>query len=352
MRKLFSLFFLIVVVGSYLHYVQGWDWARARREPVVTYFFPEDASATTTPIGQRGVGTHWETVKPMPDARAEFGAAVLGNTIYVVGGIDGYFRSLSSALAYDIGADAWRELPRLPQAVHHPAVVSDGKKIYVIGGLTGLASRPIDDVYAFNPEKHAWEQQGRLNDFRGAAAAAGIDGTVFVLGGITTAGAADTLEYYDPTRSGWNGLRSMPTSRAYLASASASGKIFALGGRRGSIVKNLASTEAYDVERQDWETLPDMAMPRSGHAAVELEGLVYALGGESKDGTIAEIEVLDPKKKTWSVFPLPMASPRHGFAAVVWKDRLYAIGGGRRAGFSVSDLNEVLILASAGEAKR
>ena len=347
MRKLFSLLFLLVIAGAYLHYVQGWDWARVRREPAVTYFFPEDASATTTPVGQRGVGTHWETVKPMPGARAEFGAAVLGNTIYVVGGIDGLFRTLSSALAYDIGADAWRELPRLPQAVHHPAVVTDGAKLYVVGGLTGIAARPIDDVYAYDPQKNAWEQLGRLNDFRGAAAAAAVDGRIYVMGGVTTAGAGDAIEYYDPERGGWNGLKPMPTSRAYLAAASAGGRIFAIGGRRGSINKNFGATEAYDPKRQEWKTMHDLVTPRSGHAAVERAGSIYVLGGETTEGSIADIEVFDPKKEAWSAFGLPMLTPRHGLAAVAWKDRIYAIGGGRRTGFSVSDLNEVLIIPEA-----
>lgn len=344
MRKLFSLLFLLVIVGAYQHYVQGWDFARVRREPIVTYFFPEDASATSTPVGQRGVGTHWETVKPLPKARAAFGAAVAGNTIYVIGGVDGFFRTLSSAMAYDIGADAWREIPRLPQAVHHPAVASDGRKIYVIGGLTGLASRPIDDVYAFDPEKNAWEQLGRLNDFRGGSAAVLLDGTLYVMGGITTAGPDDAFEYYDAARSGWNGLKSMPTARLHLAAASAGGRIYALGGRKGSIAKNLGVTEAYDPKKLEWETITELAVPRSAHAAAERGGLIYAFGGESKEGTIAEVEVFDPKKRAWSTMAVPMPNPRHSLAAVPWKDRIYVIGGGRRSGFSVSDLNEVLIL--------
>jgi|SRR5688572_12307548 len=345
MRKLFSLLFVLVVIGAYLHFVQGWDWATARRDPRVTFFWPEDASATTTPIGQRGVGTHWETAKPMPGPRSDFGAAVAGNTIYVVGGVDGYFRTLSSALAYDIGADAWREIPRLPQAVHHPAVATDGVKIYVVGGLTGLASRPIDDAYVFDPQKGAWEQLGRLNDFRGAAAADTLDGTLYVAGGATTAGASDAFEYYDAARKGWNGLRSMPTPRTHLAAASADGKFFTIGGRRGSLTKNFGTIEAFDFKRNEWVPSPDLAVPRSSHAATERGGLIYVLGGETKQGNVAEIEIFDPKKNAWTTLPIVMPNPRHGLAAVAWKDRIYAIGGGRRAGFSVSDLNEVLILA-------
>lgn len=349
MRKLIFLFFLLACFGAYLHYVQGWDFARLRREPVVTMFFREDASATTTPIGQRGIGTHWETASPMPSPRAAFGAAVVGNTIYAVGGLDGYYRTLSSAVAYDIGADAWRALPDLPQPVHYPTVVSDGQKVYVLGGLTGLAARPMDDVFAFDPLKNSWEQLGRLNDFRGAAAGASLDGVIYLMGGTTTAGNDTNLEFYDASRGVWNGLKTMSVARARLAGASVDGKIYAIGGSKGSVTKNLGTTEIFDLTRKAWETAPDMSIARSGHAASAYDGRIYVFGGESKLGTIAEVEVFNTQKKFWSTLSTPMLSPRHGLAAVTWKDRIYVLGGGRRPGFSVSDLNEVLII---GEVKK
>jgi N-acetylneuraminic acid mutarotase len=141
----------------------------------------------------------------------------------------------------------------------------------------------------------------------------------------------------------------MPTPRTNLAAAAGGGRVFALGGRRGSLARNLDVMEAYDPNSQDWKTLASMRVPRSGFSAVSHAGLVYAFGGESKEGTIAEIEVFDPKKNSWSTLTLPMRSPRHDFAAVAWKNRVYTIGGGRRPGFSVSDLNEVLILDDGSE---
>lgn len=347
MRKLFSCLTLLIVAGAYLHYVQGWDWSRVRRARPVTFVLGPQDSGTTTPVGQRGTGTRWETASPMPFARSAFGAAVIGNTIYVVGGIDGYFRTLSSVVAYDIGPDAWRALPRLPQAVHHPAVATDGEKLYVVGGLTGLASRPIDDVYVFDPAKGAWEQIGRLNDFRGAAAAAWLDGRLYAMGGFSTAGPDDAFEYLDAERGVWNGLQSMPTARGFLSAAALDGKIYAVGGRKGSLARNLGVNEAYDPKAAAWERLPEMTVARSSHAVAASGGRLYAFGGETKDGTIAVVESYDPTKKAWTRSGLPMPKPRQGLAAVPWKDRIYVIGGGRRPGFSVSDLNEVLILADA-----
>lgn len=346
MRKLYALILIVLAAGAYLHYVRGWDWERLQRTQAAEWLFlNQDASATTTPIGLRGVGTHWETAVPMPDARADFGAAVVGNTIYVVGGVDGYFRTLNSVLAYDIGADAWRRVADLPQPLHHAAVATDGQRLYALGGMTGLAARPVDSAYAYDPQTNAWRELGDLNDFRGAAAAAFLDGRLYVMGGSTTAGTDDVIEYYNFERGSWNGVSTMPTSRGDLAAVAEGDAIYALGGRKGSVSSALGTTEAFDPAKGTWRRLPDMAAPRSGLGAAAVGGRIYALGGVSKDGVAPGIEIFDVKTQAWSAAAMSMDKPRHGLAAVAWKNRIYAIGGGLRPGFSVSDLNQVLILA-------
>lgn len=345
MRRLFGFLFLIVAVGAYLHYVQGWDWTRLRRTRVVSVVLREDASATTTPIGTRGTGTHWETAAPMLKTRTDFGAAAIGDTLYVVGGVDGLWGSLDSVEAYDIAGDAWREVATLPMPIHHPAVATDGSKLYVLGGFTGLAARPLDSGYVYDPKADAWRELGRLNDFRGGAAAAFLDDRLYILGGQTSAGADGVLEQYDVERSGWNGLRDMPTPRTRLQAVALDGRMYAIGGSKGSISTNLATTEAYDPGLEEWKTVGQMSVPRSGFAAALNGGLIYVFGGESASGTIETIETFDPKKGAWSSLIQPMPDPRHGLAAVAWKNRIYVLGGGRRKGLSVTDINSVLILA-------
>lgn len=345
MRKLFGLLLLLVGIGAYLYYVQGWDWSRLKRTSVVSTVLHEDASATATPIGERGTGTHWETAAPMLEPRTDFGAAAIGDTIYVVGGVDGYLRSLNSAEAYDIGADRWREIAKLPMPIHHPAVATDGAKLYVLGGFTGLAARPLDSAYAYDPKTDAWEEIGRLNDFLGGAASAFLGDRLYVVGGQTSAGVDSILEYYDPVRKGWNGLKNMPTARMQLQAAVLDGKLYAIGGNKGSVSTNLTTTEAFDPKINAWKGVGPMSTPRSGFAAAASGGRLYVFGGESATGTIETVETFDPTKGSWSTLDLKMADPRHGLAAAVWKDRIYVLGGGRRSGLSVTDLNSVLIIA-------
>lgn len=342
MKKVFWLIALLAGVGAYLHVVQGWGWDRARLLPGVSYVLKDDASATTTPIGQRGVGTHWETASPMPSARADFGAVLVGDRIFVVGGRDGYLRTLVSVLAYDIPTDTWSEVAPLPQALHHAAVATDGKSVFVAGGFTGIASRPLDVVYAYDPSRNSWSELGQLNDFRGDAAAAYVGERLMILGGTTTAGTDKVFETYNPERKGWNGLPMMLTARRAHGTAVIDGELYAFGGRFGTS-KDVLATEVYR-KSGEWKKLRDMPAARRSFGTFVNDGKVHVLGGMNDTGLPAFIDVFDPTLDTWSSFPLDLPHPRQGLGVVQYKNRVYAIGGGMRKSFSVSDLNEVLIL--------
>lgn len=342
MKKIFWLVALLAGVGAYLHVVQGWDGERVRRLPGISYVLKSDASATTTPIGERGAGTHWETASPMPFARADFGAALVGERIFVVGGRDGYARTLASVLVYNIPTDTWSEVAPLPQALHHPAVATDGKQVFVVGGLTSISSRPLDVVYAYDPARNSWSELGQLNDFRGDAAAAYVGDRLMILGGTTTAGTDAVFETYHPERKGWNGLPMMPTRRRAHGIAVIDGELYAFGGRFGTS-KDVLATEVY-TKSGEWKKLPDMPAARRSFGTFVHDGKAYVLGGMNDTGLPSFIDVFDPATDAWSAFPLDMPHPRQGLGVVHYKNRVYAIGGGLRKNFSVSDLNEVLIL--------
>lgn len=341
MKKLLTIIALLAGLVAYLHYVQGWGARRFVNE-TIGRFRPAD-SATTTPIGSGGVGTHWETAAPMKKARSEIGAAEVNGKIYVIGGLDGYGRTTDSVEVYDIEKDSWSEAAKLPQALHHPAVTTDGEKVYVVGGFIGIAFRPVDTVYVYEPETDSWSEAGRLNDFRGAGAAAFAEGKLHAAGGVTSSGVSGTFEWYDGEGRVWNGLKDLPTPREHLAAVGLDGKFYAIGGRKRWVDQNLAAMEAFDVPAREWKALPPMPTKRGGIAAAASGGKIHVFGGEGKDGTFSQVEVYDPKAAAWESFSPALPTPRHGLAAVPYRNRIYVLGGGRRPGFAVSDVNEVLI---------
>jgi hypothetical protein len=346
MKKLLSILIVLGGIGAYLHYVRGWTWQDVKEEAVSqATFYKKDESATTTPIGQWGEGTHWETAKPMPTPRSEIGAALIDGKIYVVGGLDGYARTSRAVEVYDIETDAWSTAPLMPQALHHPAVTTDGKKLYVIGGYVGIGFTQTDQAYIYDPTIKGWSEMPRLEEFRGAAGAAFIDGRIFAVGGTDQSGPTASMIVYDTTTGQWNDGRLMPTPREHHAVSAVGSELFAVGGRQGGFDFNLDTAESYDVRTGKWKSLSKMTLKRGGIASAAQDGKLYVFGGEAREGTFDDVEIYDLKTQTWKLMHLKMPTARHGLAAVTYKNRIYVIGGGKRPGYSVSSLNEVLIIA-------
>jgi hypothetical protein len=73
---------------------------------------------TYSPTLPAGAGGSWETMEPIPTARAEVGTAELDGKIYVVGGFP-VNAPTDKVEVYDAAADSWEEVADLPQWRHH-----------------------------------------------------------------------------------------------------------------------------------------------------------------------------------------------------------------------------------------
>src|SRR5678816_1505497 len=113
---------------------------------------------------------------------------------------------------------------------HHVALTSYNNKIYAFGGFvyptTGSAAWvPIDNAWEYDPAADSWKALAPMPIRRGAAAAATVNGKIYVVGGAALpAGQADgmvhpaqrhqvlgTVEEYDPATNSWRERRPMPT---------------------------------------------------------------------------------------------------------------------------------------------
>jgi N-acetylneuraminic acid mutarotase len=274
----------------------------------------------------------------------DFGAGVIGDTIYVVGGTDGYARALNSLEAYDINTDTWRDAAKMPQPLHHMAVATDGEKLYVLGGYAGFGGRMVDSAFAYDPKSDTWAEIGRLSDFRSNASAAILFKRLYMIGGQTAAGTDGNVSVYDFERSSWDDIVKMSTPRTELQAVAASDRLYAIGGNSGSVTGSSSKTEFFEPKDQKWHSAIGMSVPRSSFAATSVGGLIYVFGGVNKDGVIDAVEVFDTERGAWSTLPLPMPTPRHGLAVVAWKNRIYVLSGGPRTGISTTDANDVLII--------
>lgn len=186
----------------------------------------------------------------MPTPRYAVAGATIGNKLYVAGGLrsrtvslDGAYRGIDTVPAfeaYDVTTNAWSSLPALPYAVSGAVAVAYNGQLCVLGGL--LASgEPIGHAQVYRPDINQWITDPNLGALppmrtaRHSAAAAVLDGKIYVLGGMGEDRTALTAcEVYDPATKTWQVLPPMPFARYLHGAAALAGKVYVLGGNNAA----------------------------------------------------------------------------------------------------------------------
>jgi N-acetylneuraminic acid mutarotase len=267
----------------------------------------------------------WTRLADLPAGRAKFGAAAVAGKVVAAGGYD----TLRSVLVYDVASNAWSNGPSLISGTDNVAVLAVGGRVHAIGGEARTAHQVLDAALG------AWASAPASPAIRFASAAAVLNGRLHLVGGWnysnTASNSVDTHDVYDPATSTWSAAAPLATRRNAAAAAVVDGKLYVIGGRapgiRASDQTSLASVEVYDPATNTWRAGPDLPQARSGAAAVALGGKVYVLGGESTPGGVRNtVSRLDPATGSWTELAgMPFSA--HGLAAVVVDEAIVVMGG-------------------------
>lgn len=273
----------------------------------------------------------WTEATPPFTAHREMGAAVIGDRIYVPGGISASRSVMAGMSVYDVAAGVWSTGPAMPEPRHHHGVAAVDGKLYVIGGYSSLEPHwgpwPVaGSVFEFDPESRVWTTKRSMPLPVAAAAVAAYDGRIYVFGGVASERERDETYIYDPATDSWSGGQSMPTAREHVAAVVLDSAIFVIAGRRFEST-NVGAVEVYSPESDSWRTAATIS-PTSGHGVAVMEGRIYVFGGENlgTGSMSARAWEYDPGADSWQrVADLPSA--RHGAPAVGLGDRIHVIGG-------------------------
>lgn len=223
-------------------------------------------NALYTAGGTNGLGPQDELVRyldtgpdgdvPVMSVKAKACAGGLAGDIFVVaGGLDDTGAIINSTQRLDVTVPSGAFGAAMPLAVAGAAGAAIGTKVYVVGGYTLAGSTPTAQtaVQVYDVTSNAWRRDGDggttppapLPEARHSAAAAVLNGKLYVAGGIGANGAPlGTIAVYDPTANTWTTKASMAVPRALLALAPFQGRLWALGGFDAT-GKLLASVEVY-----------------------------------------------------------------------------------------------------------
>ncbi|HVK95940.1 MAG TPA: kelch repeat-containing protein [Noviherbaspirillum sp.] len=314
-----------------------------------------------------GESPYWTTAASAGVARQEIYPEVLNGKIYVAGGLlspnTGYTAHFE---AYDPAADAWTRLQTLPEARHHIALSAVNGLLYGIGGFTGGFPhwRAQPTMFVYNPATNTWANGIDLKVARAEGVSAVVDDKLYLIGGRVRAtdearhfnDHVDSVrnEVFDPVTGAWSRRADAPTARNSAAAAVVDGKVYVVGGRRflknadGSARQvNVPTLEVYDPKRDRWENRAPMPQAQGGLAATALDGKLYVFGGEQwvpEQKVFADNWVYDPETDAWEALP-SLPTPRHGLGAAAVGKRIFVFGGGTQTGGNAATAtNEVLVL--------
>ena len=295
-------------------------WNPTRPATITAYVLATMLASATV----EGAGV-WQSHAPLRLARQETGAALIGDSVYVVGGLlfdNPPLQATASVEIYRVSEGYWTFGDPMPVPLDHMAVAAAGGRLFVIGGYSADFT-PRTDVWIYESQS-GWAPGAPLPSARGAAWAVEHQGKIYHFGGTSLSGFATRSTFiYDPVENEWSQGADMPTAREHLNAVSAGAFIYVIGGRAGASTR---VNERYNPATNQWSTMAPMPTARSAMAMAHLGGTIYAAGGEVPM-LFAVNEAYNISGNSWST-ETPMAIPRHGVAAVALGDRFLAPGGG------------------------
>lgn len=278
----------------------------------------------------------WETMAPLNGPRSSMAVAIFEGKIIVIAGHSDS-GVLSSVEMFDPTTNIWSALSEKPTAVYNASAVVLGEKIYVPGGVTQDGS-PTKVVEVFNPRKNTWEQASELPVATSAYGMASYEGQIFLFGGSDSAKTLDSVWRYDPITDSWHEGTPMQTARMNPAVLSDAGKIYVMGGSNGE--SQLNTNESYspytELEKENpWKTEPDLPEKLSGYTAIKLYDKISVIGGKSAVNGAIDQYHYSVVQKEWQIANInPENTNAISEAAyVLLGEYVYAIGGMAGEGF-------------------
>jgi hypothetical protein len=205
----------------------------------------------------------WSAGPALPRGRSHHYACAVANTMYVLGGAEFVGAEVGiletrSVLKFDIGTEAWSEVAPMPQALHSFGACVLGNDIYVVGGIENDRTWTAA-MHRYSTTANVWTTLAPMPDVKVSHSACVVSGLIYVIGGEVTPKKIDrSVHRFDPVENVWSTMAPTSTSRGFSASFLFERSIYVAGGFNG--VDDLSSVERYDVDLDRWEVVTGMAL--------------------------------------------------------------------------------------------
>ena len=280
-------------------------------------------------------------------------------------------------------ASPWVELGDYPTRIMDNAVAEEDGTVYSVGGVDGI--RITNTAYRYDPASRTWTAIAPLPDERESAAAAVIDGLLYVATGWPGARVGvevdahlrpgerrlehwcrrtgrrrrsgprgprrkalprrrvhqrlreNAVQRYDPETDTWDTLAPYPEGRGHLACGELEGQIYCTGGIARTSTQVTNRTYAYDPATDTWTRKADLPVNLWGMAYTASYDRLLVSGGVTGSAVTNQGWIYDPDEDAWA--PLPAA--RHVLYRGGSACGLFRIGGSV-GGFTPGNATQML----------
>ena len=209
----------------------------------------EEPACSYNPIQNK-----WTVIEANTSIRQHCSVVALNEELYVTGG-DQYWNRVDK---YSPILAEWKEVSSLKIGRGAHCAIVLGNRIYVLGGMDSSICH--NSIECFDPLTNSWSEGPSMNVARQFACAAVSCEKIFVAGGYSDKAFTATeasCEMFDPVQDQWSLASSLIVPRAACAMASFDNHLYLFGGEDGSKVK-YDSVECYDVKNNKWEQCGSM----------------------------------------------------------------------------------------------
>ncbi len=236
----------------------------------------------------------------LPRGITSFGAAVIGDWLYVYGGHFGRAHHYSNTSQSNElsrlnlrNPEKWEMIAKGPR-LQGLAMVAHGNKLYRVGGFT------------------AHNEEDEDHDLRSVA----------------------DFVRFDPQAKQWESLPSLPEPRSSHDAVVIHNKLYIVGGWQlgGEKPKWHKTAWVADLSQEEivWEPLPKPPFQRRALSLGHLDGKLYAIGGmQQKGGPTTRVDIFDPAGGKWSQGPSlidPLADAERGKGMEGFGSSAYTMG--------------------------
>lgn len=273
-------------------------------------------------------------------ARAGHATAVVGNVMYVFGGMIGSSAS-TQVDAYDMDTGEWVSKEPMPTAKFYHSALTVGTKIYVFGGWNGTTV--YDTIHVYDTDANTWTSLPASGTPRMYVAAAAVGTKLYYYGGWNGSAEVSTMRCYDTDAGTWTTLTAGPHACLSPVCGVHEGQIYIAGGFvSGGSPERPTEAYRYDPVGDAWTTLAGHTLYPSGverASGCVFNGRLYSFGGRpGGTGTASRVLEYNIATNTWGELT-PMSSVREHSSAVVAAGRIAVFGGRTGTGHYATPIN-------------